>query len=91
MSHPKSNELFLTVMEFSKKTSLSEKTVRRRIAEGKIPSWQPGGPGSRILIPISCLSTTSSFNESALHFEGSNDTKSDSEVIPGPKLHWKQN
>jgi hypothetical protein len=42
---------YVTVEEYVRLTSLSDKTVRRRIRDGSIIIWQPGGPGTRILIP----------------------------------------
>lgn len=41
--------------EFARRTGLSIATVRRRLADGSIPSIQPGGHRTRVLIPVSAL------------------------------------
>jgi hypothetical protein len=46
---------FVSVAEFCRKTGLSASTVRRRIAEGTLVVYQPGGPRSRVLIHISAI------------------------------------
>jgi hypothetical protein len=46
---------YVTGEEYVQVTPLSEKTVRRRIRDGSIESWQPGGPGTKILIPTSAF------------------------------------
>lgn len=46
---------FLSPVEFAEVTGLSPATVRRRIAERRIPIYQPGGPRTRVLIPIKAL------------------------------------
>ncbi len=45
----------LPVNEFARWSSLSISTIRRRIRDGSLPAWQPGGPGTRLLIPVTCL------------------------------------
>ena len=47
----------LSIKDFARRSSLSESTVRRRIAEGSIPFRQFGGKGKRLLIPVSALSS----------------------------------
>lgn len=90
MEEHNENGLYLTIQEFSQKVSLSEKTVRRRIDAGQIPHWQPGGPGTRILIPVSCLSMISQApgNPSATK-EDPAPTNQD-QALPGPTPRWKQ-
>lgn len=44
-----------TVAEYAELSSLSASTVRRRIADGTLPKWQPAGPGTRVIIPVACL------------------------------------
>ena len=36
---------------------LSESTVWRRINDGSLPSYQPGGPGTAMRLPIEALTT----------------------------------
>lgn len=45
----------LPVNEYARRSSMSISTIRRRIRDGSLPAWQPGGPGTRLLIPVACL------------------------------------
>lgn len=45
----------LTAAEFAAKSHLSLSTVRRRVAEGNLPTYQPGGKGTAVRIPASAL------------------------------------
>lgn len=77
---------YISIQEFSRLSSLSDKTIRRRVKAGDIPAWQPGGPGTRILIPISCLSLSSE-----LPLKASNPEPAVRDVIhplAGPKPRW---
>lgn len=47
--------LYLSVEEFSVASSLSVSTVRRRIKDGTLLAFQPGGRKSRLLIPRDAL------------------------------------
>lgn len=49
------SETYLTLQEFSERTGLSLATVRRRIKDGSLPVWQPGGHRTAIRIPESVL------------------------------------
>lgn len=46
---------FLSVEEFCQQTGLSPATVWRRLKDGSLPSYQPGGKGTRVLIPLEAL------------------------------------
>ena len=46
---------FLSPEEFSRLCGLSLATIRRYVSTGKLPFRQPGGPRSRILIPVNAL------------------------------------
>jgi len=46
---------YLSVKQFSERAPISESTLRRRIESREIPSIQPGGPGTKILIPDTAL------------------------------------
>jgi excisionase family DNA binding protein len=46
---------FLSPQEFVAQSGLSLATVRRYLADGRIPSVQPGGRRCRVLIPRSAL------------------------------------
>ncbi len=45
----------LSPSEFSKKAGISLSTVQRYLDDGKLPKFQPGGPGCRVGIPRSAL------------------------------------
>ncbi|MCA9040561.1 MAG: excisionase family DNA-binding protein [Planctomycetaceae bacterium] len=46
---------YLTLTEFSKRSSIPESTIRRWIRENRLPHIQPGGRGTLILIPADAL------------------------------------
>lgn len=67
MSHNTTPAELLSVKDFARRSSLSESTVRRRIAEGAIPFQQFGGKHKRLLIPASALLTLApEFDQRAL-------------------------
>lgn len=43
---------FRSPQEYAAITGLSLSTVHRRLKRNQIPKFQPGGPGSRVLIPV---------------------------------------
>lgn len=47
--------VYLTPEEFAQVSGLSLSTVRRYLANGKLPKCQPGGPRCRVLIPRGAL------------------------------------
>lgn len=51
------NKAWLTPKEYAQETDLSIATVRRRLADGTIHYEQPGGKGTKIMIPVSQLPT----------------------------------
>src|SRR5262249_21980564 len=53
------NREFYTPQEYADRTGLHIRTVRKMIADGRIPTFQPGGPRSRVLIPVSSVTTES--------------------------------
>lgn len=46
---------WLSIAEFVALSGLSQSTVRRRIDDGSIASAQPGGKGTKLLIPADTL------------------------------------
>ncbi len=44
-------ETCLSYAELSQRTGISVPTLRRRVEEGKLPFFQPGGPRTRIVFP----------------------------------------
>ncbi len=59
MDAPTSAE-FLTPAEFARLAVLSLATVRRRISDGSLPVFQPGGKRTAMRIPRSALTATPS-------------------------------
>jgi len=45
-----SDKFYMTIEEAEAITGMSEATVRRRVGDGSFASFQPGGPGTKILI-----------------------------------------
>ena len=79
---------YLTFKEFLKLWIGSEKTLRRRLSDGTIPKYQPGGPGTLIGIPISVLDIASTKQN-----KSNPDTqinKNNVAQIPGPKPSWRK-
>lgn len=46
---------YLSLAEFARRAGISTATVCRRIKDGSLPFWQPGGFRTRVLIPVSAL------------------------------------
>ena len=91
---------YLSPAEFAALSTLSEATVRRRIKDGSIPTYQPGGHRTRILIPRDALERSRKAEGEPLnqlrasdHNEGCS-AKTDSLLvspnIPGPSPQWKR-
>jgi len=81
---------YLSVTEFSAASGLSDSTIRRRIKDGTFQVWQPGGPGTRVLLLVSLLRQAA---ESSLNPAGSPVQESKpaaSSHLPGPRLRWKK-
>jgi len=89
---------YLSISQFSAETTLSLATVRRRLKDGSIPSIQPGGSRTKILIPVSALteppllqSTRSTgLNSSPLPDASSSNPQSQPQARRGPRPHWKR-
>ena len=80
---------YLTFHEFLALWHGSEKTLRRRLKDGSIPKYQPGGPGTLIAIPRSALSISHRPQQKIKeqqHVQQTNDA-----YIPGPKPKWRKN
>lgn len=78
----------LTFKEFLALWVGSEKTLRRRLDDGSIPKYQPGGPGTLIGIPRSALSSS----HSALPQQNQQQETNPNNMvqIPGPKPSWRK-
>jgi len=84
------NQDFLSVEEFSLASSLSASTIRRRIKEGTLPVWQPGGPGTRVLLAASLLTQASEIPRQVASSPASESRPASSRRLPGPRLPWKR-
>lgn len=84
--------------EFAARSGLSLITVRRYLAEGKLPKYQPGGKRCRVMIPVSALSLPLSLDIQdqtgtvadeipATELPQTNQTPA-SDVIAGPPPRW---
>lgn len=82
----------LTIEEFARRTSLSVSTIRRRIKDGQLPFWQPGGPGTRLLLPANSLPFQPAATLPATRpVESANpSTNRASSRLSGPLPRWKR-
>ena len=82
---------YLTFSEFLDLWVGSEKTLRRRLKDGSIPKYQPGGPGTLIAIPRSALSISSSPKPQTNNQQTTTSTNTNEAQNPGPKPEWRKN
>lgn len=91
---PNAMDGHITVERFLELVPISAATLRRRLADGTIPKYQPGGRRTRVLIPISALRDQTETQSSRSTEEPSNPKSptntGDSEPIPGPRPSWKR-
>jgi hypothetical protein len=80
---------FLSVAAFARLTGLSVATVRRRVRDGSVVVFQPGGPRTRVLIPWTQLQfsmpRTSREKPMAVTQDSSECSK-----LSGPAPRWRQ-
>jgi hypothetical protein len=55
----------VSIPEFARRSGFSHSTIRRRLRDGSLPRFQPGGPGTRIVIPLSALHSNAPAPEAA--------------------------
>ena len=87
---PETQPAYLTLEEASKLTSLSASTLRRRIRRKQIRVWQPGGPGTRLLIPRSELVAPVTSAASDKFFRDNDELKSKASRLSGPRPRWQR-
>lgn len=89
--------VFVTPQEFAERSGLSMSSVRRYLADGRLPKSQPGGPRCRVLIPVDALQQTSP--KSVLHETASRAVNPSAEAAPGgatshdlsgPQPEWRK-
>lgn len=86
-----SPEEYLTFHEFLAQWVGSAKTLRRRLKDGSIPKYQPGGPGTLLAIPRSALTISTSTRPKEDPKQPGNQSESKEVHIPGPKPKWRKN
>jgi predicted DNA-binding transcriptional regulator AlpA len=77
---------YLDIDELIVRTGLSRATIWRLKRDGKIPFYQPGGKGGRVVFPedaIECASRCKTSDSSR-----DNDEHISSERLPGPRPKW---
>ena len=75
---------YLSVAEFGTLTGLSEATIRRRIKDGSLPVYQPGGRKSRLLISRSALARPAELRAPAVPLQSPPDPP----TLAGPSPGW---
>jgi len=83
----KHSDEILSFKEFLDQWVGSEKTLRRRLEDGSIPKYQPGGPGTLVGIPRSALSIPAP-NPTKPNDIHTNKSKQAS-AIAGPPPKWR--
>lgn len=91
MSDVSDDSQFFTLAEFSKVAGLSLSTIRRRIADGTLPAWQPGGMRTSVRIPRAAinvvLSRTTSVSSDKSQLKNSVPTAR----APRSRPRWQRN
>ncbi|MAT14404.1 MAG: hypothetical protein CMJ46_03950 [Planctomyces sp.] len=77
----KSPVKLLTIKEFASQNPVSEASLRRMIERKQIAHIQPGGPGSKIFIPIDAFDRL---------LENQRQESASASVISGRTPNWKK-
>jgi excisionase family DNA binding protein len=86
---------YLSPREFVARSGLSLATVRRYLADGRLPSVQPGGRRCRMLIPVAALERFAAANKLITKTETPNTLAASKRSItsnkslPGPRAKWR--
>lgn len=87
MSEPPPSE-WLSPQDFAQLAGLSLSTVRRRIHDGTLPHWQPGGKRTAVRIPRGALSVSPPDSSSA---SALSPTNAPPKSRTGQRPRWLQN
>ena len=89
MSDSKSS-ILLSIHELNAVVSLSITTIRRRIRirEGTIPAIQPGGKGTKLLIPVEWLQKWSALSQASPEQTTPITNAKQRKTISGPRPRW---
>lgn len=88
MANSSSSDL-LSIEELSDIVSLSISTIRRRIRDGGIPAIQPGGKGTKLLIPKEWINQQATTPQSS-RLEPSSSGRHQRKSISGPPPRWQK-
>ena len=83
--------LYLTKRQLAQRTGLSESTIQRLKDDHKLPFFQPGGKGARVVYPPNAVEAVAG-HLSAVSSPNASIDKSDhgsTTPIPGPKPRWQ--
>lgn len=70
MAPPSIAKKYLSLEELSALTGLSVSTLRRRVRDGSLPTWQPGGRRTRLLFPLELVDAAMSAVSSDTNSQG---------------------
>ncbi|QDU05456.1 Helix-turn-helix domain protein [Gimesia chilikensis] len=80
---------FHTIEELAPKLAVSISTIRRRIRDGSIPAIQPGGKGTKLLIPKEWVNQQATISKSS-RLESSSSGRHQRKSISGPAPRWRK-
>lgn len=81
-------DAWMSIQQFSERFGFSTSTIRRRIREGNLTSWQPGGPRTRLLVRFPDI--VASPRETVEQIPGdSRPRSSDDHKLSGPPPKWR--
>jgi excisionase family DNA binding protein len=79
---------YLSPEDFARRSGLSVSTVRRYLADGRLPKFQPGGKRCRVLIPSSALAGHLDATSNVTLKREAPDRRQEETRPPGPKPKW---
>jgi hypothetical protein len=87
------NRKFLSPKEFVAVSGISLATVHRRLKSKQLPKYQPGGPGTRIMIPVDAIEIStpaadSGRNGQRISSTATNVGRTDKVHLSGRRPHW---
>jgi len=91
---------YLTKQQLMARTGLSGPTIQRYKRAGKIPFFQPGGPGAKILFPVNAIEAARQISHGPAisttptvpppEDRASFRQQPDSLKLPGPRPRWQK-
>ena len=90
--HPERLRAYLTKQELAVRSGLSEATIQRYKDSGRIPFFQPGGKGGRVLFPLDAIeSAQRELADSGGPAATVPPASKNPPKLPGPRPHWQTN